>query len=151
VLESSAGWFRRKSVALGSTLLAGLTLASLTGCARSDDDIVIRFYTPASEAGTFTAAAQRCNKELDGRFTIRQVSLPKRADEQRLQLARRLTGNDRTLDLMGMDVVWTAEFAEAGWALPMTRPVSARPTRNATPSRDRWRVPVGRTSCTPPP
>ena len=30
---------------------------------------------------------------------------------------RRLTGNDRTLDVMGLDVVWTAEFAEAGWAL----------------------------------
>ncbi|OHU30768.1 ABC transporter substrate-binding protein [Mycobacteroides franklinii] len=120
MLESSAGWFRRKGVALGSTLLTCLTLASLTGCASSDDGVVIRFYTPASEAGTFSAAAQRCNKELGGRFTIQQVSLPKRADEQRLQLARRLTGNDRTLDLMGMDVVWTAEFAEAGWALPLS-------------------------------
>ena len=86
MLESSAGWFRRKGVALGVTCL---TLASLTGCARSDDDVIIRFYTPASEAGTFTAAAQRCNKELGGRFTIRQVSLPKRADEQRLQLDRK--------------------------------------------------------------
>ncbi|AKP57527.1 Probable sugar ABC transporter, sugar-binding protein LpqY [Mycobacteroides abscessus subsp. abscessus] len=120
MLESSARWFRRKGVALGSSLLTCLTLASLTGCARSDDQIVIRFYTPASEAATFSAAAQRCNRELGGRFTILQVSLPKRADEQRLQLARRLTGNDRTLDLMGMDVVWTAEFAEAGWALPLS-------------------------------
>lgn len=120
MLESSARWFRRKGVALGSSLLTCLTLASLTGCARSNDQIVIRFYTPASEAATFSAAAQRCNRELGGRFTILQVSLPKRADEQRLQLARRLTGNDRTLDLMGMDVVWTAEFAEAGWALPLS-------------------------------
>ena len=38
------------------------------------------------------------------------------ADDQRLQLARRLTGNDKTLDVMALDVVWTAEFAEAGWA-----------------------------------
>ena len=36
------------------------------------------------------------------------------ADDQRLQLARRLSGNDKSLDLMGMDVVWTAEFADAG-------------------------------------
>jgi multiple sugar transport system substrate-binding protein len=35
-------------------------------------------------------------------------------------LARRLTGNDRTLDIMALDVVWTAEFAEAGWALPLS-------------------------------
>ena len=35
------------------------------------------------------------------------------------ELARRLTGNDKTLDIMGLDVVWTAEFAEAGWAVPL--------------------------------
>jgi multiple sugar transport system substrate-binding protein len=69
---------------------------------------------------TFTAVAKRCNEQLGGRFTIKQVSLPKAADDQRLQLARRLTGNDKTLDLMALDVVWTAEFAEAGWALPLS-------------------------------
>ena len=76
--------------------------------------------TPASEAGTFTAVADRCNDEFGGRFRIEQRSLPKAADDQRLQLARRLTGNDRTLDLMALDVVWTAEFAEAGWAPPLS-------------------------------
>jgi multiple sugar transport system substrate-binding protein len=69
---------------------------------------------------TFTAVANRCNDELGGRFKIQQVSLPKGADDQRLQLARRLTGNDKTLDVMALDVVWTAEFAEAGWALPLS-------------------------------
>jgi multiple sugar transport system substrate-binding protein len=48
------------------------------------------------------------------------LSLPKGADDQRLQLARRLTGNDHTLDVMALDVIWTAEFAEAGWALPLS-------------------------------
>src|SRR5258708_40168561 len=69
---------------------------------------------------TFTAVAKRCNEQLGGRFTIQQISLPKGADDQRLQLARRLTGNDKTLDVMALDVVWTAEFAEAGWALPLS-------------------------------
>lgn len=129
--ESSARWIRRiGGPLLGATAtpararvllgVAALFLASSTGCSNADDQIVIRFYTPASEAGTFTAAAARCNTQFGDRFRIQQVSLPKRADEQRLQLARRLTGNDRTLDLMGMDVVWTAEFAEAGWALPLS-------------------------------
>src|SRR5690349_14078140 len=69
---------------------------------------------------TFAAVAKRCNEQLGGRFTIKQVSLPKGADDQRLQLARRLNGNDKTLDVMALDVVWTAEFAEAGWALPLS-------------------------------
>ena len=105
----------------GAALLATITAASaLTGCGSGDDGLVISLYTPASETATFTAVAERCNAELDGRFTIKQRALPKGADDQRLQLARRITGNDRTLDLMALDVVWTAEFAEAGWALPLS-------------------------------
>ncbi|MBJ7384692.1 MAG: ABC transporter substrate-binding protein [Mycolicibacterium sp.] len=96
------------------------SVASLTACSSGGGGNVINFYTPANEMATFTAVAKRCNEELGGRFTIQQVSLPKGADDQRLQLARRLTGNDKTLDVMALDVVWTAEFAEAGWALPLS-------------------------------
>jgi multiple sugar transport system substrate-binding protein len=28
---------------------------------------------------------------------------------------RRLAAEDESVDLIGMDVIWTAEFAEAGW------------------------------------
>jgi multiple sugar transport system substrate-binding protein len=101
--------------------LAALTTAStVAACGSSGGGLVINYYTPANEAQTFTAVAKRCNEELNGRFNIHQVSLPKGADDQRLQLARRLTGNDKALDVMALDVVWTAEFAEAGWALPLS-------------------------------
>jgi len=80
---------------------------------------------------TFTAVAKRCNDELGGRFKIQQVSLPKGADDQRLQLARRLNGNDKTLDVMALDVVWTAEFAEAGWALPLSEDPSGKAESDA--------------------
>ncbi|MBJ7338048.1 MAG: ABC transporter substrate-binding protein [Mycolicibacterium sp.] len=92
----------------------------VSACGGQSGGIVIDYYTPANEMATFTAVAKRCNDELGGRFTIKQVSLPKGADDQRLQLARRLTGNDTSLDVMALDVVWTAEFAEAGWALPLS-------------------------------
>lgn len=96
------------------------TASALSGCGQADSGIVINYYTPANEMATFTAVAERCNAELGDRFTIKQISLPKGADDQRLQLARRLTGNDKTLDIMALDVVWTAEFAEAGWAVPLS-------------------------------
>jgi multiple sugar transport system substrate-binding protein len=92
----------------------------VSACSSGPGGLVISFYTPASEMATFTAVSERCNSQLDGGFTIQQISLPKGADDQRLQLARRLTGNDRTLDVMALDVVWTAEFAEAGWAVPLS-------------------------------
>jgi multiple sugar transport system substrate-binding protein len=106
---------------LWTAAVTALTTAALvSACSSGSGGIVINYYTPASEMATFTAVAKRCNAELGDRFTIKQISLPKGADDQRLQLARRLTGNDKTLDLMALDVVWTAEFAEAGWALPLS-------------------------------
>ena len=107
------------------------SVASLTACSSGGGGNVINFYTPANEMATFTAVAKRCNEELGGRFTIAQVSLPKGADDQRLQLARRLTGNDKTLDVMALDVVWTAEFAEAGWALPLSDDPAGRAEADA--------------------
>jgi multiple sugar transport system substrate-binding protein len=106
---------------LCAAAVAALTTASVvSACGEGDGGIVVNYYTPANEMATFTAVAKRCNAELGDRFTIKQVSLPKGADDQRLQLARRLTGNDKTLDIMALDVVWTAEFAEAGWAVPLS-------------------------------
>lgn len=106
---------------LCAAALAGLTAASVvSACSAPGGRTVLSLYTPANEMATFTAVAKRCNEELGGRFTIRQISLPQGADDQRLQLARRLTGNDKSLDVMALDVVWTAEFAEAGWVLPLS-------------------------------
>ena len=117
----------------GAGVLAALTAASsLSACGSAAGGLVISYYTPASEAATFTAVAKKCNEKLGGKFTIEQVSLPKAADDQRLQLARRLTGNDRTLDVMALDVVWTAEFAEAGWVLPLSEDPAGQAEADAT-------------------
>jgi multiple sugar transport system substrate-binding protein len=121
VPKGSHGWRVLPARRLGAAALAACATASVVvACGSGGSGLVISLYTPASDAATYAAIAKRCNEQLAGRFTIRQISLPKGADDQRLQLARRLTGNDKTLDVMGLDVVWTAEFAEAGWALPLT-------------------------------
>ncbi|MCV7196023.1 extracellular solute-binding protein [Mycobacterium angelicum] len=108
---------RRAAAAVLGVLI---TVSVVSGCGSAGSGLVISFYTPATDAATFTAIAQRCTEQAGGRYVIRHVSLPRSPDEQRLQLARRLTGNDHTLDVMGMDVVWTAEFAEAGWSVPLS-------------------------------
>jgi multiple sugar transport system substrate-binding protein len=101
-------------------LLAALVVASaLPGCG-GGSGLTISFYSPATDAATFAELARRCSQEAGGRYTIANVSLPRSPEEQRLQYARRLTGHDRTLDVMGLDVIWTAEFAEAGWVLPLS-------------------------------
>ncbi|MGH3969416.1 MAG: extracellular solute-binding protein, partial [Mycobacterium sp.] len=117
MVASRGGRARR----VGAAVLAALTTAStLSSCGSAGSGLVISLYTPANETATLTAIARNCTDQVGGQFTIRQFSLPRAADDQRLQLARRLTGNDRTVDVMALDVVWTAEFAEAGWALPLS-------------------------------
>ena len=106
---------------IGAIALATATLTSaVSACGSGNNGLVISFYTTAADGATFTAVAQDCTRQLGGRFAIRQISLPRAPGEQLLQLARRLTGHDRTLDVMSLDVIWTAQFAEAGWALPLS-------------------------------
>jgi multiple sugar transport system substrate-binding protein len=55
--------------------------------------------------------------------------LPADADQQREQLVRRLAAGDSDIDIIGMDVIWTAEFAEAGWILPWPEDHAREATR----------------------
>ena len=114
----------RKLAATGAAAVVAGSL--LAGCGSSDDGIVLSFYTAADGAEQYAAAAQACTEQSNGAYRVEQRTLPKSANDQRLQLARRLAGNDRTLDLMTLDVVWTAEFAEAGWALPVPDDLEAK-------------------------
>jgi multiple sugar transport system substrate-binding protein len=123
---------RGRARRLGAIALATFTFASVSACASSSNKLVITFYTPAADGGTFTEAAHRCTEELGGRFAIAQLSLARAPGEQRLQLARRLTGHDRSLDVMALDVIWTAEFAEAGWALPLSDDPAGQAETDAT-------------------
>jgi multiple sugar transport system substrate-binding protein len=117
---------------LGAVALAVLSAASaVSACGARDDGRVVSFYTPAGDAAAFTAVAQRCTDESGGRFSVRQFSLPKATDDQRIQLARRLSANDRTVDVIAMDVIWTAEFAEAGWVLPLSADPAGRAEADA--------------------
>jgi len=103
-------------------LAAAATLvASLAACGGGDDGKVptINLFGGASATG-FDQLIANCNEEADGKYRIVGNLVPSDADGQREQLVRRLAAGDKGMDLLGMDVVWTAEFAEAGWILPLT-------------------------------
>lgn len=87
---------------------------------------VLRWYVFNEPSGAFAAAASACSAAAQGAYTISLVPLPADADQQREQLVRRLAAGDRDVDLVGMDVIWTAEFAAAGWILPFGDAQAAR-------------------------
>ncbi|MGV9713466.1 ABC transporter substrate-binding protein [Gordonia sp. NPDC003424] len=102
-----------------ATAALATALPIVTACGSGYTPRVINIYPPADGASFIDKVGQKCSQESNGAYTIVTIPLPKSADDQRLQLARRLAGNDHGLDLMGMDVVWTAEFADAGWLVPV--------------------------------
>ena len=46
--------------------------------------------------------------------------LPQASDGQRQQMVRRLAAHDGSMDILGLDVTWEPEFAQAGWIVPWT-------------------------------
>ena len=95
----------------------------LTGCGVGGDEggsgkTAINFYAFNEPGGSYDKAVEDCNKEADGKYTISYVKLPTDANQQRELVVRRLAAEDDDIDIIGMDVIWTAEFAAAEWILP---------------------------------
>jgi multiple sugar transport system substrate-binding protein len=102
-------------VALASTALAACgTSGAGTG------PVTLNFYSFDDPSGAVATAVKNCSAQSGGKYTVTYNKLPKAADDQRLQLARRLAAADASMDILGLDVTWEAEFAEAGWILPWT-------------------------------
>jgi multiple sugar transport system substrate-binding protein len=106
----------RAVLALGS-VLGGLAL--LAGCGGDDDGggggTTLNWFVQIQPGGSFQEVAKRCSEESNGRYSIDLELLPTDASQAREQLVRRLGAEDSTIDIIGMDVVWTAEFANAEW------------------------------------
>jgi len=100
-------------------VLAAVVAAPLVaGCGGGGGGVTLHWYVGQESSGSYREAAQRCTDSSNGRYRIAMEALPNNADAQRQLVVRRLAARDRTVDLIGMDVIWTAEFAEAGWLRP---------------------------------
>jgi multiple sugar transport system substrate-binding protein len=110
-------------------LLAAVTLSACGGEAEGGTPEV-RWFVAIQPGGSIQEIAKRCTEEADGRYEVTLELLPTDADPQREQLVRRLGAEDSTVDLIGMDVIWTAEFANAGWLLEWTGDRAERVTEN---------------------
>ncbi|MDZ7750353.1 MAG: ABC transporter substrate-binding protein [Gammaproteobacteria bacterium] len=106
----------RHLLAIPTTLAGALLLAA---CAESTDKApTLHWYVFDEPSGAFEEAARHCTEAAGGAYEVVIAPLPTDASQQREQLVRRLAAGDEAIDLMGMDVIWTPEFAAAGWLLP---------------------------------
>ena len=101
--------------ATATIALACSALLVLAPASSAASTPTVHWYARPESGGSTVAAAQQCTKESNGKYRIDIQELPADASAQREQLVRRLAAHDSGIDLISMDVIWTAEFGSAHW------------------------------------
>jgi multiple sugar transport system substrate-binding protein len=118
----------RRAILAAATAAIAAGLA-LTGCgpdsppsggaAPSADGIgPITFAVGSDDAPVFTKLIKPWN-EAHPDQQVSLVLLPEAENGQLAQLTANLQAGSSTYDVIAMDVIWTAEFASAGWIIPL--------------------------------
>ena len=119
---------RKKSSVVSGAVVLALAGGVLAGCSSGGTGgagAQLTWYINPDGGGSDptkggqTQLAAECTKAAAGKYSIRTQLLPNSASDQRQQLLRRLAASDPGVDLMSMDPVFVAEFAEAKFLAPV--------------------------------
>lgn len=128
--QAVRGW-KRIGAAVGT---AAVSFAILAGCGGDDGGgKSLTWFIAIQPGGSIQKVAEKCSADSGGKYDISLEFLPTDASQQREQLVRRLGAEDSSIDIIGMDVVWTAEFANAGWIKPWEAKDAKAATDNVFP------------------
>jgi multiple sugar transport system substrate-binding protein len=140
---------RRPKIA--AVLAAVAASIACAGCGSSSKGpVTLNWYVFPEPSGSFAAAAAACSNNSGGKYKIAINFLSTSSDQQRVSLVRRLAADDPSLDIVAMDVDWTAEFADAKWIQPVPASLVAQirsvdlpgPIQTATYQHRIWVVPI---------
>ncbi|MER5337378.1 ABC transporter substrate-binding protein [Micromonospora sp. NPDC002717] len=109
---------RARAVAAAAALTLVAPMAAACGSGGDGGTPTINLYYPPEQ--NLQKVVDDCNAQAQGRYKIAYRVLPRQADDQRVQLVRRLAAQDSGMDVLGLDVTWTQEFASADWILEWT-------------------------------
>jgi multiple sugar transport system substrate-binding protein len=76
-------------------------------------------------SGAFGTVVDNFNK-ANPDANVKLLELPESADDQRRLQIQRLRAKSSQCDVLGMDVIWTAEYAAQGWLLDVSDAVDKR-------------------------
>lgn len=103
--------------ALALALLGACTSNTATAKTKSGA-VVLNWYLPPSRVDAATLA-KSCSNESGGAYSLKLHTLPADADDRHASLVRRLVAKDSSIDLIGLDDMFTAEFAVAQLLAPI--------------------------------
>lgn len=100
----------RRGLAAATALFSAGGLLAACSADASEATTLIWYVNP--DNGGQAKVAENCSTDD---YTIETQVLPQDANQQRIQLARRLAAEDPDIDIMSIDPPFTAEFANAGF------------------------------------
>ncbi len=119
---------RRIAYATAVTTAAALGLAACGGGSDAKGgEAQLTWYINPDGGGSDPAGggqaqlAKECTDASKGKYSIAIQQLPNSASDQRQQLLRRLASSDTGVDIMSIDPVFIAEFAEADFLEPVPK------------------------------
>jgi multiple sugar transport system substrate-binding protein len=116
------------------TVLAATAILAIAGCGGDDDDGGGGDAKKAGQAKASGDVTWCIGKDTSGAFqtvvdsfnkanpnaNVKLLQLPEAADEQRRLQIQRLRAESPECDVLGMDVIWTAEYAAQNWLLDVS-------------------------------
>lgn len=119
---------RREFLKLGGAGLAGAALLGSAACGSAEEpegeavNIVFSFGPTGDEdLRTVEEMVERFNAEYAGEIQAQFRQMPSATDEYFDELLTEFQNGGGEIDVIGADVVWTAEFAEGGWIEDLTQ------------------------------
>jgi multiple sugar transport system substrate-binding protein len=109
---------RRRAAAASVPVLLAAGLAACSSASAANAPVTLNYWSFPDNSGAVQQAVNTCSAASGGRYTIVYNKLPSDADGQRQQMVLRLAAHDASMDILGLDVTWEAEFAQAGWIVP---------------------------------
>jgi multiple sugar transport system substrate-binding protein len=123
-----------KALACLAALAGAALVLSACGGGSESGPTEITFFVAIQPGGTIEETSARCSKESNGRYEVTPEFLPNDASQAREQLVRRLVAKDPSIDVIGLDVILTSEFANAGWVQKWTGVRKREATEQVFPS-----------------
>ncbi|MFZ0384321.1 MAG: ABC transporter substrate-binding protein [Solirubrobacteraceae bacterium] len=137
---------------IGALIAAGVIAVAVAACGGSSGKgpVTLNWLVFPEPSGSFAKAASDCSAASHGAYKIKITFLSNASDQQRQTLVQRLAAGDSSIDMLAMDVDWTAEFASAGWIQPWTgankqavsKGVLPGPLKTATYNGKLWAAPI---------
>ena len=123
VASSKRGISRRRFLGLGGAGLAGMAMLGAAGCGGGEGGggaVGITFTFGPDASGSLQGLIDKFNEEHKGEIKVTWRTTAAASDEYFEQIKTQLQAQKGTVDVIGGDVIWPAQFAAQGYVLDLS-------------------------------